>query len=93
MSMRSLTTVVMVMVALGGYALSVAQESPKLGRPATPAEIAAWDISIAPDGTGLPSGMGTPEQGVAVYIEKCQSCHGEKGVGKPNNRMVGVRGR
>jgi mono/diheme cytochrome c family protein len=70
----------------------VAQETPNLGRAATPAEIAAWDISIPPDGTGLPPGSGTPEQGAIVYTQKCQSCHGEKGAGKPNDQLVGGQG-
>jgi cytochrome c len=56
-------------------------ESPNLGRVATPEEIASWDISIAPDGAGLPPGSGTPKQGEAVYIAKCLACHGEKGSG------------
>ena len=72
MSMRSVTTVIIVILALAGYARSVAQETPNLGRSATPAEIAGWDISIPPDGTGLPPGSGTPEQGAAVYTQKCQ---------------------
>jgi cytochrome c len=63
-----------------------------LGRTATPAEIAAWDISIPPDGTGLPPGSGAAEQGAVVYIQKCQSCHGEKGAGKPNDQLVGGQG-
>jgi S-disulfanyl-L-cysteine oxidoreductase SoxD len=67
-------------------------QSPNLGRPAAPEEIAAWDISIGPDGAGLPSGSGTPRQGEAVYIAKCLACHGEKGAGKPNDVLVGGRG-
>ena len=67
-------------------------ETPDLGHPATPEEIAVWDISIGPDGAGLPSGNGTPQQGEAVYIEKCLACHGEKGAGKPNDQLVGGRG-
>ena len=31
-----------------------------IGRPASPVEIAAWDIDIGPDGVGLPPGSGTP---------------------------------
>lgn len=92
MSTRSLTAVVMVILALAAYTASVAQETPKLGRLATPAEIAEWDISIPPDGTGLPPGSGTPDQGAVVYTQKCQSCHGEKGAGKPNDQMVGGQG-
>ena len=59
---------------------------------ATPEEIAAWDISIGPDGAGLPSGSGTPQQGEAVYLAKCLACHGEKGAGKPNDQLVGGQG-
>jgi cytochrome c len=82
----------MVLIAVTGYTRSVAQETPNLGRPATSAEIAGWDISIPPDGTGLPPGSGTPEQGAIVYVQKCQACHGEKGAGQPNDRLVGGQG-
>src|SRR5438093_8235137 len=92
MSTRSLTAVVMVLVAVAGYIGSGAQETPNLGRPATPAEIAGWDISIPPDGRGLPQGAGTPAEGALVYAQKCQACHGEKGVGGPNDRLVGGQG-
>ena len=51
--------------------------------------VASWDISIGPDGAGLPPGSGTAAQGEAVYAAKCQACHGEKGAGKPNDRLVG----
>ena len=67
-------------------------EGPGLGRVATPDEIASWDISIGPDGAGLPPGRGTPKQGEMVYAEKCVACHGEKGAGKPNDQLVGGRG-
>ena len=67
-------------------------ESPNLGRPVAADELAAWDISIGPDGTGLPTGGGTPAQGEAVYVAACQNCHGEKGAGKPNDPLVGGRG-
>jgi S-disulfanyl-L-cysteine oxidoreductase SoxD len=67
-------------------------ESPNLGRVATPEEIASWDISIAPDGAGLPPGGGTSEQGEAVYAAKCLACHGENGAGKPNDALAGGRG-
>ena len=64
-------------------------ETPDLGHPATPEEIAVWDISIGPDGAGLPPGNGSPQQGEAVYAAKCLPCHGEKGSGKPNDQLVG----
>jgi S-disulfanyl-L-cysteine oxidoreductase SoxD len=67
-------------------------EGPGLGRAATPDEIASWDVSIGPDGAGLPPGRGTPKQGETVFAEKCVACHGEKGAGKPNDQLVGGRG-
>jgi cytochrome c len=73
-----------------GYAR--AAEGPNLGRDATPAEIANWDISISPDGAGLPPGSGTAIAGAVIYEAKCQSCHGERGVGQPNDRLVGGHG-
>ena len=67
-------------------------ESPDLGRVATPEEIAAWDISVSPDGAGLPPGSGTARQGEAIYLEKCLGCHGERGAGKPNDQLAGGQG-
>jgi cytochrome c len=75
-----------------GLICDAAAESPKLGRVATPDELAAWDISIGPDGAGLPSGSGTPRKGEAVFMAKCVACHGEKGAGKPNDQLAGGRG-
>jgi cytochrome c len=77
-------------LALGGAAS--AADTPNLGRAAPPDEIAKWDISIGPDGAGLPPGRGTPAEGEAVYTAKCLACHGEKGAGKPNDRLVGGQG-
>jgi cytochrome c len=67
-------------------------ETPNLGRMVSPEEITPWDISIGPDGSGLPPGSGTSKQGEAVYTAKCLVCHGEKGVGQPNDALVGGRG-
>jgi S-disulfanyl-L-cysteine oxidoreductase SoxD len=64
-------------------------EAPQLGQAIAPVDIAPWDISIGPDGAGLPPGSGTASQGEAVYAAKCQVCHGEKGAGGPNDALVG----
>ena len=71
---------------------AVAQEGPHLGVPVSPADIAAWDISIGPSGAGLPPGSGTASAGASVYATKCIACHGEKGVGKPSDQLVGGNG-
>jgi cytochrome c len=67
-------------------------QAPKFGQPIAPGDIAPWDISIGPDGAGLPAGRGTAAQGEAVYAAKCQACHGEKGAGRPNDALVGGKG-
>jgi cytochrome c551/c552 len=49
---------------------------PGLGRPATPKELAAWDIDVRPDFKGLPVGSGSVSQGQDIWEAKCASCHG-----------------
>jgi len=70
-------------------AFAGAAEAPRFGQPISPADLAPWDISVGPDGAGLPPGRGTPKEGEAVFAAKCQACHGEKGAGKPNDTLVG----
>ena len=72
-----------------GLSAAVAADGPDLGRVVTAQEIAAWSLSVGPDGVGLPAGSGTPKQGEAVYTAKCVACHGEKGAGRPNDALVG----
>ena len=91
MSTRELACAALVLVA-AGCAAPARVETPNLGRPATAAEIAGWDISVGPDGVGLPAGSGTALKGAAVYEQKCQACHGAKGAGQPNDRLAGGHG-
>jgi S-disulfanyl-L-cysteine oxidoreductase SoxD len=64
-----------------------------IGREATPEEVRARDISVRPDGVGLPSGHGTPDEGRRVYAAKCSSCHGEHGEGSAHYpALVGGQG-
>jgi cytochrome c len=60
-----------------------------IGRPATPAEIAALDIDVGPDGVGLPPGRGTAADGAPIYAARCASCHGKTGKEGPNDLLVG----
>src|SRR5438552_5981969 len=62
---------------------------PDLGKPITPAEIAAWDISVSPSGDGLPPGSGTSAQGAVIFKQKCVACHGENARGGTNVTLVG----
>jgi cytochrome c len=64
-------------------------QSPNLGRPLTPEQIQKIDITVAPDGKGLPPGSGSVSAGAAVYAKSCQSCHGAQGAGKPQDQLTG----
>jgi S-disulfanyl-L-cysteine oxidoreductase SoxD len=75
--MSRCTSAVLAILLAGSAA---AQEKyPGVGRTATPAEIAAWDIDVRPDFKGLPAGSGSVAIGQAVWEAKCASCHGTFG--------------
>jgi cytochrome c len=78
-----------ILLALALASSAVLAQSPNLGTPISEADIRAWDISIAPDGSGLPQGSGTPEQGAKVFAAKCAVCHGENGKGGTAAALVG----
>jgi S-disulfanyl-L-cysteine oxidoreductase SoxD len=91
MSTRRLVLPVIVALAFGaGTAFA---QSPGLGKPISEADVAAWDIAVMPDGTGLPPGSGTAVQGTKVFAEKCAVCHGDGGKGGPvaRNPLFGGR--
>ena len=65
-------------------AYSINKQSTKgvsFGRAPTANEIKAWDVDALPDGTGLPEGKGSVEEGDELFDEQCASCHGEFGAG------------
>lgn len=72
--------------------VGLSQEGPGLGVVATPEQVAAWSITILPDGTGLPPGSGTAEDGELIYARHCLSCHGPTGIEGPNDKLVGGHG-
>lgn len=74
------------LVALSGAALAQSTSLPGIGRPATPKEIAAWDIDVRPDGKGLPAGRGSVAKGQEIYDQQCASCHGT--FGESNDYMA-----
>jgi S-disulfanyl-L-cysteine oxidoreductase SoxD len=85
MSMRKPLSAVVLLAATLGTGAAFA-ESPGLGKPISEADIKAWDISILPDGTNLPTGLnGTVAAGTKLYVEKgCIACHGPDGHGGSN---------
>jgi S-disulfanyl-L-cysteine oxidoreductase SoxD len=61
---------------------------PNLGKSIEPSDIAPWDISIGPEGAGLPKGNGAAAQGATIFEEKCALCHGEHGKGGHSIALV-----
>ncbi len=82
-------------VALAAAVLAACAVEPRavklsaLGSAVSVEEVARMDISISPNGAGLPPGNGTARLGGQVYEQKCLACHGEKGAGKPADALVG----
>ncbi|KRR04497.1 c-type cytochrome [Bradyrhizobium valentinum] len=74
-------------------ATSAEAQSPYgIGRAATPAEIAGWNIDVGGDGSNLPPGSGTVSHGSEVFDQQCAACHGAKGEGGIGDRLVGGQG-
>jgi S-disulfanyl-L-cysteine oxidoreductase SoxD len=90
MSMRSSLLVVAASLV---FASGAAAETPNLGQSVTEADLALWDISVGPDGVGLPQGSGTPAQGKVVYEQKCELCHGKEASGGKNAALVSSKDR
>ncbi|WP_068297339.1 c-type cytochrome [Pararhodobacter sp. CCB-MM2] len=74
--LKLLATTAMLFAALPATAQTL-----NLGRAALPEEIAAWDVAIEPDGTGLPVGQGDVFDGEDLWVENCAMCHGDFGEG------------
>ncbi|WP_345814184.1 c-type cytochrome [Paraburkholderia sp. PREW-6R] len=63
-----------------------------IGTPLTAADVAAWNIDVAPDGRGLPAGSGDVATGAHVFATKCAACHGAHGQGGLGDALVGGQG-
>jgi S-disulfanyl-L-cysteine oxidoreductase SoxD len=81
------------MLMMPGVSLSVhAQGRYGIGRTATPAEIAGWNIDVDRDGNNLPPGSGSVSHGRDVFDQQCAACHGTKGEGGVGDQLVGGQG-
>jgi S-disulfanyl-L-cysteine oxidoreductase SoxD len=92
--MRMLKSAV-ALLALAAAVSSVQGETQNhygIGRAATEAEIAGWNIDIGRNGENLPPGSGTVGHGREVFAQQCAACHGEKGEGGVGERLVGGQG-
>ena len=86
----AILALVLLVVVPGEFATADAAKSvPKFGKAITPEAAAKWDLSVFPDGAGLPVGHGTAAQGEKLFEEKCAVCHGPEGIGASAEELRG----
>jgi cytochrome c len=73
--------------------ISAQELTPHLGKPAESlSQAAEWNLSIFPDGKGLPKGKGTAAQGAKLFALQCATCHGPEGIGASAEPLIGEVG-
>ena len=92
MPMRRLEFAALAVATLLCATSAKAQSPYGIGRVATPAEIAGWNIDVGGDGRNLPAGRGSVSHGSEVFDQQCAACHGAKGEGGIGDRLVGGQG-
>src|ERR1700680_3288205 len=92
MPMRELRIAAFAAFALNCATPAHAQSPYGIGRAATPAEIAGWNIDIDRYGNNLPPGSGRVSYGRGAFDQQCGSCHGENGEGGIGEQLVGGQG-
>jgi len=78
---RSLALLSAVIVATAALAAASSDSPSSPGRLVDQKEVAAADITVFPDGSGLPSGRATAREGREIFNQRCAACHGERGQG------------
>jgi len=90
--MREFCIAVLALLALTSVTRAQTQGPYGIGRSATAAEIAGWNIDIDRYGNNLPPGSGSVSRGREVFDQQCASCHGAKSEGGLGDRLVGGMG-
>jgi cytochrome c len=85
-------SIIALVVAAGASPVTAQLPTYGVGRPPTPEEVRAWELTIPADGQGLPPGRGTVAAGQTVFAERCAACHGETGEDANFSRLVGGHG-
>lgn len=92
--LRKIVHLALLMLATASAAASQPEEpSPGaygIGQPASAQDIARVNLTVMPDGRGLPAGAGSAGAGEIVYTRDCASCHGPGGVGGQGGALAGA---
>ena len=88
--LRLVTALGTLLAAAGASPVATQMPTYGVGRAPTIEEVKDWDLTIPPDGQGLPPGNGTAALGKPIFAERCASCHGEKGE-DPKYRLLASR--
>ena len=78
-SLRLATALGTLLAAAGVTPAAAQMPTYGVGRAPTAEEVKDWDLTIPPDGQGLPPGNGTAALGKPIFEERCAPCHGAKG--------------
>ena len=84
----ALTAVCLLAVTAPQVRAAERASAPHLGTAMTADEVAKWDLSIFPDGRGLPEGKGVAKDGAAIFDKQCAGCHGDAGRGGTAEELV-----
>ena len=87
-SFKILLPVILAAVPAAVLAQAQPRAFPGLGTPLTQKEIQSFDRIIGPDGKELPVGHGNAKEGEAIYIKRCEVCHGKNGQNGILRRLV-----
>jgi cytochrome c len=90
--LRLVATLGTLLAAAGASPVAAQMPTYGVGRAPTAEEVKAWDLTIPPDGRGLPPGNGTAALGKRIFAERCASCHGDKGEDPKYRLLSGGRG-
>lgn len=83
--MRTLIGLTLLTVFCATFGDDTDEERYGIGQEVSPDVYAAWNISVFPDGIGLPAGSGTASRGKDLFEQHCVRCHGFCGA---NNNCV-----
>jgi cytochrome c len=92
MRTHELGLAILAVATLGLTTHATAQSHYGIGRTATAAEIAGWNIDIDRNGGNLPPGSGSVGRGHEIFDQQCAACHGAKGEGGLGDQLVGGQG-